>query len=140
MSPALKMVSVVMASVLMADVKKMPLEVLLEHSVIDTMIVKTLLERVVLGLYVNKGREQVKLLDLSRELILLNLFYRLKEFALPGIILRIPCMLLKCFMENKQTSHEMLALAKFIIVYDYFLDPSGVLETSHLMIILKGSP
>lgn len=48
MSPALKMVSVVMASVLMADVKKMPLEVLLEHSVIDTMIVKTLLERVVL--------------------------------------------------------------------------------------------
>lgn len=140
MSPALKMVSVVMASVLMADVKKMPLEVLLEHSVIDTMIVKTLLERVVLGLYVNKGREQVKVLDLSRELILLNLFYRLKEFALPGIILRIPCMLLKCFMENKQTSHEMLALAKFIIVYDYFLDPSGVLETSHLMIILKGSP
>ena len=70
------------------------------------------------------------------ELILLNLFYRLKEFALPGIILRIPCMLLKCFMENKQTSHEMLALAKFIIIYDYFLDPSGVLETSHLMIIL----
>ena len=49
-------------------------------------------------------------------------------------------MLLKCFMENKQTSHEMFALAKFIIVYDYFLDPSGVLETSHLMIILKGSP
>lgn len=74
------------------------------------------------------------------ELILLNLFYRLKEFALPGIILRIPCMLLKCFMENKQTSYEMLALAKFILFYDYFLDPSGVLETSHLMIILKGSP
>ena len=49
-------------------------------------------------------------------------------------------MLLKCFMENKQTSREMLALAKFIIVYDYFLDPSGVLETSHLMIIFKGSP
>lgn len=43
-------------------------------------------------------------------------------------------------MENKQTSHEMFALAKFIIVYDYFLDPSGVLETSHLMVILKGSP
>ena len=144
MSPALKMVSVVMASVLMADVKKMPLEVLLEHSVIDTMIVKTLLERVVLGLYVKKGREQVKVLDLSRDFLSrvnsTKLFYRLKEFALPGIILRIPCMLLKCFMENKQTSHEMLALAKFIIVYDYFLDPSGVLETSHLMIILKGSP
>lgn len=69
MSPALKMVSVVMASVLMADVKKMPPEVLLEHSVIDTMIVKTLLERVVLGLYVNKGREQVKVLDLSRDFL-----------------------------------------------------------------------
>lgn len=69
MSPALKMVSVVMASVLMADVKKMPLEVLLEHSVIDTMIVKTLLERVVLGLYVKKEREQVKVLDLSRDFL-----------------------------------------------------------------------
>ena len=69
MWPAIKMVSVVMASVLMADVKKMPLEVLLEHSVIDTMIVKTLLERVVLGLYVNKGREQVKVLDLSRDFL-----------------------------------------------------------------------
>lgn len=69
MSPALKMVSVVMASVLMADVKKMPPEVLLEHSVIDTMIVKTLLERVVLGLYVKKGREQVKVLDLSRDFL-----------------------------------------------------------------------
>ena len=138
------MVSVVMASVLMADVKKMPLEVLLEHSVIDTMIVKTLLERVVLGLYVNKGREQVKVLDLSRDFLSrvnpTKLIYRLKEFALPGIMLRIPCMLLKCFMGNKQTSREMLALAKFIIVYDNFLDPSGVLETSHLMIILKGSP
>lgn len=54
MWPALKMVNVVMANAHMVDVKKMLLEVLQEHSVIDTMIVKTLLERVVLGLYVNK--------------------------------------------------------------------------------------
>ncbi|RMX52367.1 hypothetical protein pdam_00014399 [Pocillopora damicornis] len=60
MSPALKMVSVVMASVLMADVKKMPLEVLLEHSVIDTMIVKTLLERVVLGGLIDRPFENVQ--------------------------------------------------------------------------------
>lgn len=48
MWPALKMVNVVMANAHMVDVKKMLLEVLQEHSVIDTMIVKTLLERVVL--------------------------------------------------------------------------------------------
>lgn len=52
-----KMVSVVMVSVFMVDVKKMFLEVFLEYFVIDMMIVKIFLECVVLGLYVNKGRE-----------------------------------------------------------------------------------
>lgn len=47
------MVSAVMASVLTVDVRKMLLQGHLGHSVIDTMIVKILLEHVVSGLYMN---------------------------------------------------------------------------------------
>lgn len=51
MSPALRMVSAVMANAHTVDVRKMLREERLGHFVIDTMIVKIPPEHVVLGLY-----------------------------------------------------------------------------------------